>query len=95
MAGKYDVNESVREADMNLGSKESFLLSSCKLQLSDKKQPGEYKMPPVWSSQHCIREAIPNKKSRFYGHFPYGGGAQPHSIAFGGVLTNFTEAIFG
>ena len=24
-----------------------------------------------------------------------GGGAQPHSIAFGGVFINFTEAIFG
>ena len=24
-----------------------------------------------------------------------GGGAQPYSIAFGGVFTNFTEAIFG
>ena len=40
-----------------------------------------------------LREAINKKKSRFYGHFPY--GAQPHSIAFGGVFTNFTEAIFG
>ena len=25
----------------------------------------------------------------------WGVGAQPHSIAFGGVFTNFTEAIFG
>ena len=47
------------------------------------------------ANRNKLREAIPNKKSRFYGHFPYGGGAQPHSIAFGGVLTNFTEAIFG
>ena len=46
-------------------------------------------------AQNPVREAILNKKSCFYGHFPYGGGAQPHSIAFGGVFTNFTEAIFG
>ena len=53
---KYDVNTSVRVAYMNFGClKVSFLLFSCKLQLYDKKQPGEYKTPPVWSTQHCIR----------------------------------------
>ena len=34
------------------------------------------------------------KKSQSYGHFPYGGGrGQTHSIAFGGVFPNITEAI--
>ena len=47
---------------------------------------------------HCgnstsVREAINKKKSQNCGHFPYGGGAQPHSIAFGGVFPNITEAI--
>ena len=40
-----------------------------------------------------FREAITKKKSQNCGHFPYGGGAQPHSIAFGGVFPNITEAI--
>ena len=26
---------------------------------------------------HLVREAIKKKKSRFYGHFPYGGGLNP------------------
>ena len=44
--------------------------------------------------QHFIKGVHRQKKSCFYGHFLY-GGAQPHSIAFGGVFTNFTDAIFG
>ena len=41
-----------------------------------------------------LREAITEKKSQNCGLFPYGGGgAQPHSIAFGGVFPNITEAI--
>ena len=40
-----------------------------------------------------LREAFPKEKSQNYGLFPYGGGAQPHSIAFGGVFPNITEAI--
>ena len=38
-------------------------------------------------------EAIAEKKSQNCGLFLYGGGAQPHSIAFGGVFPNITEAI--
>ena len=39
----------------------------------------------------CIREAVHKKKSQSYVHFPYGGGrgAQPHSIASGGVFPHF------
>ena len=41
-----------------------------------------------------LREAINAKKSQNCGLFPYGGGGpQPHSIAFGGVFPNITEAI--
>ena len=40
-----------------------------------------------------IREAFRKEKSQNCGLFPYGGGAQPHSIAFGGVFPNITEAI--
>ena len=41
-----------------------------------------------------VREAIPKEKSQNCGPFPYGGGeAQPHSVAFGGVFPNITEAI--
>ena len=39
------------------------------------------------------RETVNIKKSQNCGPFPYGGGAQPHSIAFGGVFPNITEAI--
>ena len=52
---------------------------------------------PISSQPRCraaagydslLREAIIKKKFCFYGHFPYGGGgAQPHSIAFGGVFS--------
>ena len=38
----------------------------------------------------------PQQKVMFLWTFSVrGGGAQPHSIAFRGVFTNFTEAIFG
>ena len=41
-----------------------------------------------------IREAIRKRKAQDCGPFPYGGGgAQPHSVAFGGVFPNITEAI--
>ena len=39
------------------------------------------------------REDLVSKKSQNCGLFPYGGGAQPHSIAFGGVFPNIIEAI--
>ena len=47
------------------------------------------------SAKHTryIREAIRKKKSQNCGLFPYGVGTQPHSIAFGGVFPNITEAI--
>ena len=42
-----------------------------------------------------LREACPGKKSQNCGFFPYEGrgGAQPYSIAFGGVFPYITEAI--
>ena len=33
-----------------------------------------------------LREAIPNKKSRFYGHFPYGGGGSTPFHSFWGCF---------
>ena len=45
-------------------------------------------------THQVLREAIIAKKSQNCGLFPYGGGAQPHSIAFGGVFPNIIEAIF-
>ena len=40
-----------------------------------------------------LRRGHPKKKSQNFGLFPYGrGGAQPHSISFGGVFPNNTEA---
>ena len=55
----------------------------------------------AWSIVHMmrhpdvqVREAIVVKKSQNWGLFPEGGGgAQPHSIAFGGVFPNIIEAI--
>ena len=48
----------------------------------------------VMMMMRMIREAINPKKSQNWGLFPYGGGgAQPHSIAFGGVFPNIIEAI--
>ena len=41
-----------------------------------------------------FREAFHKEKSQNCGLFPYGGGgAQPHSVAFGGVFPNIKEAI--
>ena len=48
---------------------------------------------------HCgnpvlrLREAIPKKSHKTADIFRMGGGAQPHSKAFGGVFPNITEAI--
>ena len=55
---------------------------------------------PIWNLfclyvqrlQSSLRKVIPKKKSQNCGLFPR-GGAQPHSMAFGGVFPNFTEAI--
>ena len=40
-----------------------------------------------------LGEAIPKKSHKTADFFRMGGGAQPHSIAFGGVFPNITEAI--
>ena len=41
-----------------------------------------------------IRESPNKKKSRSYGLFAVrGGGAQPYSMAFGGIFPDITEAI--
>ena len=48
------------------------------------------------ASKITLREAIEKKKVTFLWTLSVGGGvAQPHSIAFGGVFTNFTEANVG
>ena len=53
----------------------------------------------IWGHLHLqintfnFREDINIKKSQNCRLFPYGGGAQPHSIVFGGVFPNITEAI--
>ena len=40
-----------------------------------------------------LGEAIPKKSHKTADFFRMGGGAQPHSVAFGGVFPNITEAI--
>ena len=61
-------------------------MAETKLKKALEKMMVALKIPALVIRSVTLREAINKKKSRFYGHFPY-GGAQPHSIAFGGVFS--------
>ena len=66
-----------------------------KLSLSDKTIQN-YNQLTTRSVEFLTKGSHPKQKVTFLWTLSVrGGGAQPHSIAFGGVLTNFTEAIFG
>ena len=56
-----------------------------------KVNPSASPFPALPATVLTIRKAVHIKKSQSYGHFPYGGGrgAQPHSIASGGVFPHY------
>ena len=54
-----------------------------------------FDIPALTESHTILKEAITKKSQVSMDTFRRGGRAQPHSIAFGGVFTNFTEANSG
>ena len=75
------------------GTLGSTLQQRRKIEHTVREKSGEVDCGDACGLCPSLREAIPKEKSQNCGLIPYGGGAQPHSIAFGGVFPNITEAI--